>query len=125
MIDLQRYTGNNHLIGMSCGNEPVLIRDRGNEWLMEWHYYFGPAILNKRTHSPLAKQPGEKSRFWMVAVWWKDQGAKVVDGIAIWKEPPIVTERFRRVNKSNFVADANGEVVRRHYEGYEQFGEPK
>lgn len=92
----QTYAGNNHVIGrglhMALGNPPVLLRDRGREWLMEWHYYFGPTRLHKKTQDVLANQPGEKSRFWLASQCWRDQGCRVVDGVAIWDEPPIVIQ---------------------------------
>lgn len=93
MTDEQKYTGNNHLLGhgvhIAVGNPPVLLRDGDDEWLMEWHYMFGPTRLNKRTLDPCQMQPGEKSRFWLVAAWWKDQGAKVVDGVGVWEERKV------------------------------------
>lgn len=124
--DEQIYTGNNHIRGprfhMSMPNPPVLLRDGNKEWLVEWHHIFGPSRLNKRTGDPLPKQPGEKDRFWLVAQWWKDQGAKVVDGVGQWKQPPIVEERYRLVGRKR-VLDANGPFVAgRYYEGYERFG---
>lgn len=125
MTDEQKYTGNNHILGsrihIAACNAPVLLRDGDQEWLIEWHYYFGPCRLNKRTGDPLAKQPAEKSRFWLVAQWWKDQGAKVVDGVGVWQEPMIIEERCCRVD-GKLIPDPTGDVVFRYYEGYEQWG---
>ncbi len=112
---VQHYTGNKHLLGagmhLAVGNPSLEIVYRDKRWLFEWHYYSGPSVLSRRTHDPLDKQPGENSMFWKVAVWWKDQGCQVVDGVAQWDEPPIVESRFRRINKSNLWPDENGDVV--------------
>lgn len=88
----KEYTGNNHVIGttfhMSVGNPSFILRDHdGKEWLCDWHYYFGPTALSKRTGEPLKRFPGERSRFWLIAGWWKEQGGVVVDGVGQWKEP--------------------------------------
>ena len=86
----QKYTGNNHIIGsgfhMSVGNPSFRLRLGDKEWLCEWHYYFGPSVLGKRTSNPLTRQPGVRSPFWIIVQWWKDQGAKVVDGVGVWED---------------------------------------
>lgn len=124
--DVKRYTGNNHLLGaemhIALGNEPVTIVHRGVSWLFEWHYYCGPTVLNRKTGDPLKNPPGEKSPFWLVSQWWKDQGCRVVDGIGQWDEPPIVEKRYRRINKRNLIADESGDVILRHWKGYESWG---
>lgn len=126
--DAQSYAGNSHAIGpnihIAIGNPSFLLRHGGKEWLTEWHYYFGPSVLHKRTHDPLKNQPGERSPFWRVAQWWHDQGCRVVDGVGQWAEPPTVEVRFRREGKS-LVQDDSGDVILRHWQGYEKWGEPK
>ena len=73
MGDQQKYAGNNHVVApglhMSVGNPSFLLRFAGKEWLTEWHYYFGPSVLHKRTEAPLMNQPGPRSPFWRVAQW--------------------------------------------------------
>ena len=95
MAEHNEYTDCNHVIGknvhIAIGNTPFLLRDRGKEWLVEWHYYFGPSRLNKKTEEPLRNQPGENHRFWKVAAWWKEQGGVVVDGVGVWVEPKTET----------------------------------
>lgn len=127
--DEQTYTGNNDISGpgfhMSMANPPLILRDGGKEWLVEWHPICGPIRLSKRTGDPLAKQPGEKNRFWLVAQWWKDQGAKVVDGVGVWEQPPIVEERYRRVGRKLILDPAGDDLVLYFYQGYEQWGTVK
>jgi hypothetical protein len=106
------------------------LKDRGREWRTEWHYYHGPTRLNKRTDDPLQNQPGEWSRWWCVAQWWHDQGGKVVDGVGVWTEPEIVETKWLKVGRQMFPLDTKGAaghgviVTRRHWKGYEQFGDP-
>jgi hypothetical protein len=90
MNDQQRYAGCNHIVGngfhISMGNETVILRDAdGRQWLMEWHHYFGPSAV-KKNGDPMKNQPGEHSRFWVIAKLWHDQGCKVVDGVGQWTE---------------------------------------
>lgn len=123
--NVQRYTGNNHLCGpglhLAVSNDPLTIIYKGTRWVFEWHYYFGPSRLHGKTLDPLANQPGERSPFWRVVQWWKDQGCRAVDGIAQWEEPPIIEQRFRRVGR-NLIADESGSVVMRFWKGYEKWG---
>lgn len=104
--------------------QSFLLRDeRGREWLTEWHGYHGPSVLNKRTGNPRAVQPAEYFRWWLIAQWWHDQGGVVVDGVGVWKAPPIIEKRYRQISRSVFVADPNGAIVHRLYQGYQRFGE--
>lgn len=119
------YIGPHHAYGpgfhMSFGAPSFILKDRGKEWLTEWDRYAGPTVVTKK--GDIAKnQPGEKSRFWLVAQWWHDQGGKVVDGVGVWQEPRIIETRWTKVNRRNLIADPNGEIVMRHYEGYERWG---
>lgn len=112
---------------MDIAPDGVLLRDGKSEWLTEWHPWHGPAVLSKRTGDPLVIQPGEHSRFWLVAVWWKDQGAKVVDGVGVWTEPERVKQKWHRLNSRNLVPappEATGPDIKtiEFYEGYEQWG---
>lgn len=123
---MNKYTDCNHASGpgihIAIGNPSFLLRDRGKEWCVEWHYYGGPQRVHKRTGEVL-DAPDEKSRFWLVAQWWKDQGGKVVDGVGVWVEPPIVEQRFTRINSKNLIEDPKGKVVMRFYAGYESWGQ--
>lgn len=125
MSDTQRYTGNNHVIGpgvhIAVGNDPLTIVYGGKLYFFEWHYYCGPTVLSRKTQDPLTKQPGERSPFWRIAVWWKDQGCRVVDGVAQWDEPPKVTRRFRR-QRRRLVQDDRGPVKLQFWKGYETMG---
>ena len=120
---MNKYAGCNHVIGqgfhMSVGNPSFVLRYRGKEWICEWHYYFGPMAVSKKTGDMLKTQPSGKSRFWVIAQWWFDQGAKVIDGVGVWKFPPIVEKRFTRINKIKLIENPKGDVVRQYYEGYE------
>ena len=87
---------------MDMGPEPFLLRDGSQEWLVEWHPFGGPAHLSKRTQDPLRNQPGPRSRFWKVAQWWYDQGAKVVDGVGVWKEPPPKLVKCRKIARGHY-----------------------
>lgn len=94
MTNLQRYAGCNHVAithgRLSIANECVELRDAdGRKWNLEWHHYFGPIACDK-SGDPLSVQPGEKSRFWLLAQFWHDQGCRVLDGVAIWEMPKIV-----------------------------------
>jgi hypothetical protein len=122
------YTGCNHLHGhgviLSMGNPSFKLVDTdGTWWLVEWHHYFGPASLDKRTENPRKNQPGEKSRFWMLAKWWEAQGGVVVDGVGQWKEPPKIRKQFWKIGRQLFESvpegvTALGDVVTiEYYEG--------
>lgn len=87
---------------LHCGNQ---------KWLTEWHQYFGPICLNAKTEDPRDKQPSEKSMFWNVAVWWKNQGAKVIGGIGQWKYPPPRMMRYRKIGNANVIAHDDGPDV--------------
>jgi hypothetical protein len=80
-------------------------------WLTEWHPWFGPIDLDKRTESPKDNQPGEKSMFWRIAVWWKNQGAVVVDGVGQWRFPPREVVRCRMVGNRKVIARDDGPDV--------------
>lgn len=115
MIDnVQRYTGNNHVVGpsfhLSLSNETLKIAYRDTVWFFEWHNYFGPSRVNGKTGEIMTKQPGEHSPFWKVVQWWKDQGCAVVDGVAQWKEPPIVAATCVKTGRKH-----------QHYKGYERW----
>jgi len=71
---------------ISIGADSFILRDRGKEWRTEWHRYFGPSVVTK-SGDPAKNQPNERSRFWLVAQWWHDQGCVVIDGVGVWKEP--------------------------------------
>lgn len=125
---VQVYTGTNHWLGrgihVAFTNQPVRLRRGDQEWLVEWHRYFGPILLNKTTQEPRKTQPGETSWFWLVAQWWKDQGCRVVDGVGVWDEPPVVEVRYTKL-RGKWVANANGELVKRYWQGYERLGEAR
>lgn len=129
MRDVQQYTGCNHLIGdgfhMSLANPLVKLIDGNSAWYLEWHHYFGP-IACKRNGDPLSKCPSEKSRFWIIAQLWKDQGCRVVDGVGLWDWPVIVKTGDRiKVGRYLYQIDqvdsGIGEVVELwEYPGYER-----
>lgn len=122
-----QYCDNNHVLGIgfhiAVASEPFLLRCNGKEWLTEWHYYFGPIRLHKRTKDPLTRQPGARDLFWLVASWWKEQGGLVVDGVGAWKEPPITISRFKKIGRS-IVSDPAGDIIIRRWKGYEHWGNP-
>jgi hypothetical protein len=114
--DQQKYAGCNHILApgihIAMGNEPFkLIDTDGKWWLCEWHHYFGPSALSKRTQDPLANQPGEKSRFWWLAQWWHDQGCRVVDGVGQWSEPEKVRTRCMKVGSQYFALSENETAI--------------
>ena len=113
--DAQTYAGNNHVMGpgihIALGNPSFVLRHGGKEWLTEWHRYFGPSVLHKRTQDPLKNQPGERSAFWIIAQWWHDQGCKVVDGVGQWSEPEKVMAECAKTGRK---------VV--YWKGYERLG---
>ena len=55
-----------------------IIDTSGKEWLFEMHNYCGPIAL-KKDGDPRAKQPSEKSKFWIAVTLWAQQGKKVDD----------------------------------------------
>jgi hypothetical protein len=116
------YGPNFHI---SFGAAAFVLRDRGNEWLLEWHRWCGPSLINRRTGDPCKHQPPQKSRYWLVAQWWHDQGGKVVDGVGLWSEPEIIETRWTRINGRNPISDPDGDIVIRHYKGYEHWGPVK
>ena len=124
-MSVSEYTRQHSAFGpgfhMSWSGPCFVLRDRGQEWFLEWHYYSGPTLCDRRTHGPRKTQPAQKSRFWLVAQWWFDQGGKVEDGVGVWKEPPIIETRWKKSGR-NLTRDDKGDVVRRHYEGYESCG---
>ena len=124
--DQQTYTGNNHVLGrgihIAFSNPSVLLKRGREKWLLEWHHYFGPIRLHGKTKEPLEKQPDEKSWFWRVAQWWKDQGCRVVDGVGVWDYPPVIETRWTQIGKRSYVADPNGERIRKQWQGYESWG---
>lgn len=74
---------------LTVGAKPFkLIDTDGKWWLCEWHSWFGPHSLNKRTGEVKDNQEPERSRFWLLAQWWHNQGAVVIDGVGQWREPP-------------------------------------
>lgn len=91
---------------------------KNQRWLTEWHHYFGPSELSKKTGDPKARQPGEKSMFWKCAVWWKNQGAKVVDGIGQFKEPPKRLIMYRVENGLRILVNELGPGVVWTFDGW-------
>lgn len=120
-----RHIGPHHAYGpgihIQYGGDPFWLIDGNQKWFTEWHIFFGPTRLNAKTHNPCENQPGERSRFWLVVQWWHDQGGVVVDGVGVWKEPPIVEARYTKIAKGKWVPDPNGEKLVKHYEGYENW----
>ncbi len=46
----------------------------------ELHPYFGPMLVNSKTHDPLVRQPGEHNPFWKAFEEWKKNSTpKVTD----------------------------------------------
>ena len=90
MDAVQEYTGCNHVSGenfhFAICNPVVRLVDGGKTWFLEWHHYFGPIACN-RHGDPLPKCPGPRSRFWLLAQLWKDQGCRVVGGVGVWEMP--------------------------------------
>ena len=117
----RRHSVSDSHFHMSWSGPCFVLRDRGQEWFLEWHYYGGPTLCDRRTHGPRKTQPPQKSRFWMVARWWFDQGGKVEDGVGVWKEPPIIETRWKKFGRKGLIRDDAGDVVLRHYEGYESW----
>ncbi len=63
---------------------PIDIYAYGKRYHFEWHHWFGPSVVNRRTWDVLDRQPGEKSPFWPAVEAWDRQGRRVKDGVAAW-----------------------------------------
>jgi hypothetical protein len=84
------------------GNEYII--KRGNvSILFEWHPWFGPVPMNRRTGSD--RQLGSRHWFWHAVTCWDKQGRKVENGEAIYGPPP--TDKFYRVGRDLFRIDDN------------------
>lgn len=76
--------------GILCIQPDYRIVDKtGKVWYFEWHSYFGPYPLNKKTADPL-KLPPEKSPFWDAVSAWDAQGRRTQEGKggkwAVWEK---------------------------------------
>lgn len=101
----QTYAGNNHILSpgvhIAVGNPHFQLCIGSRRWFTEWHYYFGPSVVHGKTGDVLDKQPGERSAFWLIAAWWKDQGCRVVDGVGVWDYPPVETVTCAKTGRTH------------------------
>ncbi|MGZ8286128.1 MAG: hypothetical protein ACXW27_09050 [Allosphingosinicella sp.] len=64
---------------------PWWIKVAGKRWLFEFHGVCGPVVLYPATEEPMDRQPGARSPFWDAERLWREQGARVVAGVAQWE----------------------------------------
>lgn len=58
------------------GSGPFIIRRGRKSWWFEDSDMFGPTLIDKKTHDPKDRQPGERDPFWFAYERWCKGGRK-------------------------------------------------